>query len=96
MIEKLPSFLDYLGYMYYCGGTIAGPFFEYKDYINFIRCEGNYKMIPSTIIPTLKRVSHAICNLFHILSLINSFYNNDSTFGEIFTPEYLLTEEYAS
>jgi len=32
LVEKLPSFYEYMGYMYYCGGTIAGPFFEYKDY----------------------------------------------------------------
>ena len=32
-IEKCPSFYDYLGYLYYCGGTIAGPFYEYKDFI---------------------------------------------------------------
>jgi len=32
-IDKCPSFYDYLGYLYYCGGTIAGPFYEYKDFI---------------------------------------------------------------
>jgi len=32
-IDKCPSFYDFLGYMYFCGGTIAGPFYEYKDFI---------------------------------------------------------------
>jgi len=36
LVEELPSFYDYMGFMYFCGCTIAGPFFEYKDFINFI------------------------------------------------------------
>ena len=64
LIEELPTFYEYLGYLYYCGGTIAGPFFEYRDYINFMSRKGNYATIPSTIIPTLIRVSHAVCNLY--------------------------------
>jgi hypothetical protein len=50
-----------MGYMFYCGGTIAGPFYEYKDYINFIERKNHYAVIPSTITPTLKRLSHAMC-----------------------------------
>jgi hypothetical protein len=42
LVEKLPSFYEYMGYMYYCGGTIAGPFFEYKDYTNFINRTNHY------------------------------------------------------
>jgi|LauGreDrversion4_2_1035121.scaffolds.fasta_scaffold344216_2 hypothetical protein len=61
LIEELPSFYDFLGYMYYCGGTIAGPFFEYKDYIQFIQRTGHYSNIPSTIMATLRRFSHAVC-----------------------------------
>jgi len=61
LLEELPSFYDFLGYMYYCGGTIAGPFFEYKDYINFIERTGHYQAIPSTIKATLNRLSHAVC-----------------------------------
>jgi len=64
LIEKLPSFYDYMGYMYYCGGTIAGPFFEYKDYLYFINRTGCYSAIPSTFVPTLIRFSHAICKLY--------------------------------
>ena len=45
--------------MYYCGGTISGPFFEYVDFIQFIEKKGHYKSIPSTIIPTIKRVAVA-------------------------------------
>jgi len=67
-IDKVPSFYDYLGYLYYCGGTIAGPFYEYKDYIDFMNREGHYSKIPSTIVATLERLAVAIC--IFILKLI--------------------------
>jgi lysophospholipid acyltransferase len=67
LVETLPSFYDYLGYIYYCGGTIAGPFFEYKDYVNFIERKGHYSAIPNTIFETLKRVSHALCKIQRFL-----------------------------
>lgn len=59
-ISKAPSFVDFIGYMYYCGGTIAGPFYEYTDYINFIETKEHYKHIPNTVLPTLKRLLHAL------------------------------------
>lgn len=60
-IKEAPSFSDFLGYMYYCGGTIAGPHYEYADYINFIERKGHYLKIPSSFIPTLKRFATAVC-----------------------------------
>jgi lysophospholipid acyltransferase len=62
LVDELPSFYDYMGYMYYCGCTIAGPFFEYKDFINFINKKGHYTHIPKTYVATLIRFSQAICN----------------------------------
>jgi lysophospholipid acyltransferase len=84
LVEKLPSFYEYMGYMYYCGGTIAGPFFEYKDYTNFINRTNHYSSIPTTIVPTLIRFATAI---FFIV--VNSL------LGDTFYPEYLLTDDYA-
>jgi len=63
MVKKLPSFYEYISYMYYCGGTIAGPFFEYKDFNNFINRTHSYENIPSTIVPTLIRFTTALGNL---------------------------------
>jgi hypothetical protein len=69
LVEKLPSFYDYMGYIYYCGGTITGPFFEYKDFINFIERTGHYSNIPNTVFETIKRVCHAMCkNKFKLMS----------------------------
>lgn len=96
MLEQLPSFYDFLGYMYYCGGTIAGPFFEFKDYINFIGRTGHYKDIPNTIVPSLTRFSHAVCKKYHQTFMNIVFIIINALFGDMFTPEFLITDEFAS
>lgn len=30
--EGIPSFFDFMSYLYFCGGAISGPFFEFKDW----------------------------------------------------------------
>jgi len=30
--DGIPSFFDYWSYMYFCGASISGPFYEYKDF----------------------------------------------------------------
>lgn len=52
--EGIPSFFDFWAYMYFCGGVISGPWYEFKDFQNYMRRTGHYKYIPSTILPTLK------------------------------------------
>lgn len=81
----MPSLFDYLGYIYICCGTIAGPFFEFKNYKLFINKQGNYANIPSTYKQTLIRFSHAI---FFILM--------NSVFGDYFPIDYMLTPEFAA
>lgn len=80
--------------MYYCGGTIAGPFFEYKDYTNFINRTNHYQAIPSTIIPTIIRFATAIGKKNNFTFII-AFIVVNSLLGDTFYPDYLLTEEYA-
>ena len=62
-VRETPTFQDFMGYMYYCGGSISGPFFEYHDFIEFIELKGRYSKIPSTIVPTLSRLSIAVCKI---------------------------------
>ena len=62
-VDDTPTFTEFLGYIYFCGATIAGPFFEYKDYKNLIEKKGHYKEVPSTIIPSLLRFFTGICTL---------------------------------
>ena len=31
-VEKMPSFFDFMSYLYFCGAAISGPWYEYKDF----------------------------------------------------------------
>ena len=35
-IEKIPSFFDFISYLYFCGAAISGPWYEYKDFKQMI------------------------------------------------------------
>jgi hypothetical protein len=80
--------------MYYCGGTIAGPFYEYKDYINFIELKEHYAKIPSTILPTLKRLMHAISKtiIFNCIVVCLIFV---STLESFLAYDYVTTDEFS-
>lgn len=69
--EGIPSFFDFWAYMYFCGGVISGPWYEFKDFQNYMRGTGHYKSIPSTILPTLKILLQVVILLVYgiILSI---------------------------
>jgi hypothetical protein len=77
-------FLEYLSYMYYCGSTLCGPNFEYKDFVNFIELKENYSKIPPTISATTIRMAHGFACL--ALHLILSEFTNI---------EYIISPEFA-
>lgn len=41
-LERLPNILEYFSYIYFIPGCVVGPFFEYKDYENFMYNKGDY------------------------------------------------------
>jgi len=41
-LNKIPNFLEYFSYIYFIPSCIVGPFFEYKDYENFMYRQGDY------------------------------------------------------
>jgi hypothetical protein len=45
LIKEMPSFYDYMAYMYFCGSAISGPWFEYKDLYDFLRVQGHYSKV---------------------------------------------------
>jgi len=51
----MPSLIEYFSYVYFVGGCICGPWFEFSDYIRFVEKKDEYEKIPSTIIPSLVR-----------------------------------------
>lgn len=34
--EGVPSYFDFMSYMYFCGSAISGPWFEFKDFQNYM------------------------------------------------------------
>jgi lysophospholipid acyltransferase len=59
MITDFNNF-EYFCYVYFYPTAICGPFIEFRDFQNFINREEEYTKIPSTVLPSLKRLSHAI------------------------------------
>eukprot|EP00352_Strombidinopsis_acuminata_P006253 CAMPEP_0176377816 /NCGR_PEP_ID=MMETSP0126-20121128/29166_1 /TAXON_ID=141414 ORGANISM="Strombidinopsis acuminatum, Strain SPMC142" /NCGR_SAMPLE_ID=MMETSP0126 /ASSEMBLY_ACC=CAM_ASM_000229 /LENGTH=58 /DNA_ID=CAMNT_0017739831 /DNA_START=425 /DNA_END=601 /DNA_ORIENTATION=+ len=31
-LKEMPGLFDYLGYIFFCGGCIIGPYYEFKDF----------------------------------------------------------------
>jgi len=54
-IAEKPTFIEFMSYIFFCGGAISGPWYEYKDFRNFINKEAHYKQIPSTFKPAMIR-----------------------------------------
>jgi len=45
----LPSFYEYLTYIFFFPCCVCGPSFDYKDFIDFIEEKGNYENVPFSI-----------------------------------------------
>jgi lysophospholipid acyltransferase len=61
-IKKLPSVLEITSYTFFFPGCIAGPFFEYSDYIRFIEETDEFANIPFTLLESLKRFGQGKSN----------------------------------
>ena len=70
-IVQIPSVMEMLSYSYFCCGCLVGPFFEYKDYINFIEQKGIYSKIPSTFFASLKRFLHGHSKIYEFTFLFS-------------------------
>jgi hypothetical protein len=94
-IKDTPSFFDFLSYVFYCGGTISGPFYEYKDFDNFINKKDIYVTIPNTMIPTIKRFLTAFSNYINNLIYL-VFVALNAAIDDYFVPGYIITEEFGN
>jgi lysophospholipid acyltransferase len=59
MIKDFTNF-EYFCYVYFYPTSICGPFIEFKDFQNFINLKEEFANIPSTVLPSLKRLLHAV------------------------------------
>lgn len=77
------NFIEYIGYIYFYPTALMGPFFEYKDFADFIKEENDYKKIPKIkcLLSSLKSILYAslfglIYLIFKNYSTVNFFFNN--------------------
>jgi hypothetical protein len=64
MMKDRPTLLEILSYTSYPAANVAGPFFEYRDYIDFIEENGRYKSIPSSYTWAFRKLFLGISSLF--------------------------------
>ena len=67
-IDKIPSLIELLSYCWYPGCWIIGPFFEYKDYINFIEEKEQYSSIPFSLVEGAMKYIKAV--LFMAIAVV--------------------------
>jgi lysophospholipid acyltransferase len=82
--EGRPSFVDYWAYLYFCGGAISGPWFEFRDFQDYLRGRKQYAKIPSTVRPALTRILHLFLGI-GIQSILSNLFNR----------EYFLSDDFS-
>lgn len=85
MVKELPSFVEIMSYTFFCCGASIGVFFEYSDYIKFIKNEGHYKHIPFPILRSIRYLIFAA-----IFTFINKYLE------QWYLEENVLTTEFAN
>ncbi|TPX63613.1 hypothetical protein SpCBS45565_g06482 [Spizellomyces sp. 'palustris'] len=83
-IRKFPGLIEYFGYVFFFGGFLVGPAFEFADYRKFTSAEPPFDKMTSPTLPALKTVAAAVVSLFIFFK-----------FGNVFPYHYALTPEYA-
>ena len=83
-IDKVPSIYELISFSCYPGGCIVGPYFEFKDYINFIEHKEQYSNIPLSLVKGLLKyvlavwwmgIAVFICQYVYIDFFISDEYN---------------------
>ncbi|KAK9810978.1 hypothetical protein WJX73_003119 [Symbiochloris irregularis] len=77
-LERMPSLLEYLSYVFASGNLLAGPNFEMADYLKFIEGRGPWapnasRPVPSSWQPGLVRLAKAMLCLGIHMSLVPYF-----------------------
>lgn len=74
--SSFPSLVEYMGYVFFFGGFLVGPAFEFSDYIRFINGEAPFEVekMPSRVLPTLKCIVWALLCM-GIFAMFSKRYN---------------------
>ncbi|KAI8842826.1 MBOAT, membrane-bound O-acyltransferase family-domain-containing protein [Chytriomyces cf. hyalinus JEL632] len=65
-VHKVPSLMNFLGYMLFVPAFFCGPAFDFNTYMDWKHSRGVYKSIPSVFVPALKVFSLGVllCGVF--------------------------------
>lgn len=95
-LETCPSLLEYMSYLFAFGTLLSGPFFEMKDYLDYVNRQGEWDCtrdeckIPNPLLPGLYRFGKAfLCaaiwiyftkNGFNVEKIESSYWREDLNF----------------
>ena len=82
-INKLPSFFQVWSYTFNAPSCVAGPFFEYKDFEDWMELKGHYQSIPSTTYSGIKRLLTSLLWI-PLASFFHTFYKIEGLASEDF------------
>lgn len=73
----MPTLGEYIGYVVFSPGCVAGPFIEYRHFIDWLDLEGDYADMPRglslpTLLPTIQTTVKAYA-CFGVMVLINEY-----------------------
>ncbi|TPX77214.1 hypothetical protein CcCBS67573_g01523 [Chytriomyces confervae] len=65
-VHKVPSLMNFLGYMLFVPAFFCGPAFDFNTYMDWKHLRGVYKSIPSVFVPALKvfGLGVVLCGVF--------------------------------
>ena len=72
-ISKLPPFYKVLVYTFNVPSCIASPFYEYKDFEDWIELKGHYEQIPNPLNSGLKRFATGLCWMVVVVVIGGTF-----------------------
>lgn len=82
-VDKLPNLIELFSFVLFPGGAILAPFFEYRDYCDFVEQKNRYAVHKYSIHKSMEMLSYGI--LFIILHVF---------LGRYFKRSYMLTEDF--
>ena len=81
-VTEMPSLLEYFSFVYYFGGFLAGPSFEFSDYRAFMRRSVSAEGSPSAWVPSVTKL------------LLSFVFMAGVVLGGAFDTQFMSTEEY--
>mmetsp|Transcript_3030 Transcript_3030/g.2515 ORF Transcript_3030/g.2515 Transcript_3030/m.2515 type:complete len:471 (-) Transcript_3030:28-1440(-) len=82
-LEKLPTFYKMVVYTFNVPSCIASPFYEYKDFEDWMELKGRYEEIPDPKKPGISRFSQAVGYIV-LLFILGTWFDLDNLLADNF------------